>query len=128
MSHRIAVVGTGYVGLTTGAYLAHLGHDVVCADVVPEKVAMLNEGRIPIFEPGLDELVKEGVASGRLTFVLGAAAAAEDAEFVFLCVQTPQSESGAPDLSAVEAVIQEIAHALARASASGTSPREEERE
>jgi UDPglucose 6-dehydrogenase len=116
MSNRIAVVGTGYVGLTTGAYLAHLGHDVVCADVVPEKVAMLNEGRIPIFEPGLDDLVKEGVESGRLTFVLGAAAAAEGAEFVFLCVQTPQGEDGSADMSYVRDAAAEIGPTLARES------------
>ncbi|MEN3273748.1 MAG: UDPglucose 6-dehydrogenase [Actinomycetota bacterium] len=114
MTNRIAVVGTGYVGLTTGAYLAHLGHDVVCADVVPEKVAMLNAGRIPIFEPGLDELVKEGVESGRLTFVLGAATAAEDAEFVFLCVQTPQGEDGSADMSYIRDAAAEIAPALGR--------------
>ena len=71
MTRRIAVIGTGYVGLTTGAYLAHLGHDVICADVVPEKVEMLNRGKLPIYEPGLDELVKEGLDSGRLSFVLG---------------------------------------------------------
>jgi UDPglucose 6-dehydrogenase len=63
---RIAVVGTGYVGLTTGAYLAHLGHTVVCADVVPEKIARLKAGEVPIVEAGLDELVREGLASGGL--------------------------------------------------------------
>jgi len=84
--HRIAVIGTGYVGLTTGAYLAHLGHEVVCADVVAEKVERLNRGDVPILEAGLDELVQEGLAAGRLSFVLGAAAAVEHAEFVFLCV------------------------------------------
>src|SRR5438128_11651540 len=69
---------------------------------------MLNEGRIPIFEPGLDELVKEGVDSGRLTFVLGAAAAAEGAEFVFLCVQTPQGEDGSADLTYIRNAAEEI--------------------
>ncbi len=73
MNHHVAVVGTGYVGLTTGAYLAHLGHDVVCADVLPDKVAMLSRGDVPILEAGLDDLVTEGLASGRLSFVLGAA-------------------------------------------------------
>src|SRR5207248_11537514 len=86
---NIALVGTGYVGLTTGAYLAHLGHRVVCADIVPEKVEMLSRGEIPIFEHGLEELVREGLAAGRLSFVLGAVVAARDAEFVFLCVPTP---------------------------------------
>ena len=73
---KIAVIGTGYVGLTTGAYLAHLGHDVVCADVVEEKVERLQRGEIPILEAGLEELVREGLDGGRLSFVLGAANAA----------------------------------------------------
>lgn len=108
MSARIAVVGTGYVGLTTGAYLAHLGHSVVCADVVPEKVERLRAGDIPIHEAGLDELVREGIDGGRLHFVLGAPAAVTDAEFVFLCLPTPQGEDGSADMSYVEAVATEI--------------------
>jgi UDPglucose 6-dehydrogenase len=105
---RIAVVGTGYVGLTTGAYLAHLGHDVVCADVVPEKVEQLSQGRIPIFEAGLEELVREGLDGHRLSFVLGGAAAVDGAEFVFLCVPTPQGEDGSADMSYVQAAAREI--------------------
>jgi UDPglucose 6-dehydrogenase len=105
---RIAVVGTGYVGLTTGAYLAHLGHEVVCADVVPDKVERLNRGEIPIFETGLEELVREGLDGHRLSFVLGAAPAVEDAEFVFLCVPTPQGEDGSADMSYVQAAAGEI--------------------
>ena len=109
---KIAVVGTGYVGLTTGAYLAHLGHRVVCADVVPEKVERLSRGDLPIFEPGLDELVREGLDGGRLSFVLGAANAAEGAEFVFLCVQTPMGEDGSADMTYVTAAAQEISAGL----------------
>ena len=112
MSRRIAVIGTGYVGLTTGAYLAHLGHEVTCADVVPEKVAMLNRGQIPIYEPGLDDLVKEGVDSGRLSFVLGATNAVADAEFVFLCVQTPQGEDGSADMTYIREAAAEIGPVL----------------
>ena len=104
----IAVIGTGYVGLTTGAYLAHLGHTVVCADVVPEKVEALNRGEVPIHEAGLDEMVAEGIKAGRLTFVLGAVTAASEAEFIFLCLPTPQGEDGSADLSYVEAVAREI--------------------
>ena len=104
----IAVIGTGYVGLTTGAYLAHLGHHVVCADVVPEKVEALSRGEVPIHEAGLDEMVAEGVKAGRLKFVLGAVPAIEDAEFVFLCLPTPQGEDGSADLSYVESVAREI--------------------
>jgi UDPglucose 6-dehydrogenase len=104
----IAIIGTGYVGLTTGAVLAHLGHSVVCADVVPEKVAMLQRGEVPIIEAGLNELVREGLDGGRLSFVLGAANAVVGAEFVFLCVPTPQGEDGSADLSYIRAVAEEI--------------------
>ncbi len=109
---EVAVVGAGYVGLTTASCLAHLGHDVTCADLDEERVRALGKGEVPILEEGLPALVAEGLGSGRLRFVVGAATAARDAEFVFLCVQTPQSESGAADLSAVEAVAREIAPVL----------------
>jgi UDPglucose 6-dehydrogenase len=106
------VIGAGYVGLTTAACLAHLGHEVVCGEVDPDKVARLERGVLPIVESGLQPLVDEGLASGRLRFVVGAATAAAEAEFVFLCVPTPQREDGAADLSFVEAVAREIAPAL----------------
>jgi UDPglucose 6-dehydrogenase len=106
---RIAVVGTGYVGLTTGAYLAHLRHEVVCADVVASKVERLNRGELPIVEEGLGELVIEGLAEQRLSFVLGAANAVPRAEFVFLCLPTPQGADGAADLSFLLAAAGEIA-------------------
>jgi len=109
---KVAVIGTGYVGLTTGAYLAHLGHHVVCADVIEEKVALLQSGRIPILEAGLEELVREGLDGGRLSFVLGAANAVPEAEFVFLCVPTPQAEDGSADLSYIEDAAREIGPAL----------------
>ncbi len=105
---RIAIVGTGYVGLTTGACFAHLGHEVVCADVDPDKVARLSAGEIPIVEHGLDRLVEEGLRSGRLKFVLGAANAVRDCEIAFLCVPTPQGEDGSADLSYIEAAAREI--------------------
>jgi UDPglucose 6-dehydrogenase len=108
----VAVIGAGYVGLTTAACLAHLGHEVTCADVDEERVRALSKGEVPILEEGLPALVAEGLGSGRLRFVVGAATAARRAEFVFLCVPTPQSESGAADLSAVEAVAREIAPVL----------------
>ncbi len=105
---RIAVIGTGYVGLTTGACLASLGHHVVCADVDAEKVKRLCSGEVDILEPGLAELVSEGIAAGRLSFVLGAAAAVEGCEVVFLCVPTPMGVGGVADLSVVESVIEEV--------------------
>jgi UDPglucose 6-dehydrogenase len=105
---RIAVIGAGYVGLTTGACFAHLGHDVVCADVVPEKIDRLNRGEIPIVEAGLENLVADGLRSGRLHFVVGALTAVPDAEFVYLCVPTPQGVDGSADLSYLEAAAEEI--------------------
>ena len=105
---RIAVIGSGYVGLTTGACLASLGHRVVCADVDDAKVARLRAGEVSILEPGLPELVAQGLAAGRLQFVVGAAAAVAEAEVVFLCVPTPMGAGGAADLSAVEAVATEV--------------------
>jgi len=105
---KIAIIGTGYVGLTTGACLSHLGHSVICADVVQEKVDSLSRGEIPILEAGLDELVHEGIAEGRLSFVMGAKNAVADAEFVFLCLPTPQGADGSADLSYIKAAATEI--------------------
>jgi UDPglucose 6-dehydrogenase len=96
---NIAVIGTGFVGTTTGAVLAHLGHNVVCADIFPEKVAMLNRGEVPILEAGLEDLVRAGLDADLLRFVVGEEAAVTDAEFVFLCVQTPQGPDGSADLT-----------------------------
>jgi UDPglucose 6-dehydrogenase len=110
---EIAIIGTGYVGLTTGACFAHLGHTVVCADVVPEKVERLSRGEIPILEAGLEDLVREGLQSGRLRFVVGSAEPAAASEFAYLCVPTPQGLDGSADLSYIEAAAQEIAPVLA---------------
>ncbi len=109
---KIAVIGTGYVGLTTGACFAHMGHHVVCADIDPAKVESLRRGVIPIVELGLQELVEEGIAGGRLTFVLGAAIAAADCEIAFLCVPTPQGDDGSADLSYIEAAARQIGPVL----------------
>ena len=108
----VAVIGAGYVGLTTAACLAHLGHEVVCADIDSERVERLRKGEVPILEDGLPALVAEGLASKRLSFIVGARAAAESAEIVFLCVQTPQGADGAADLSYVEQVARDIAPVL----------------
>jgi UDPglucose 6-dehydrogenase len=112
MALKIAVVGTGYVGLTTGACLAHLGHKVICADIDPEKIASLRNGLIPIVEDGLTELVTQGLASGNLSFVVGSADAVQDCEIAFLCVPTPQGDDGAADLSYVQAASEEISASL----------------
>ncbi|HKN98349.1 MAG TPA: UDP-glucose/GDP-mannose dehydrogenase family protein, partial [Pseudonocardiaceae bacterium] len=109
---RIVVIGTGYVGLTTGACLASLGHRVVCADVDAAKITRLRQGVVDIMEPGLPELVNEGQLAGRLSFVVGARTALhaldDGPEVVFLCVPTPMGVGGQADLSAVESVITEV--------------------
>jgi UDPglucose 6-dehydrogenase len=119
-ARRVAVVGTGYVGLTTGACLASLGHRVSCADVDPDKVERLRRGEVGIREDGLTELVDAGIAAGRLSFVVGAGAALAElaesggaAEVVFLCVPTPMGVGGVADLNAVESVVDEIRTTLA---------------
>src|SRR3954454_372445 len=108
----VAVIGAGYVGLTTAVCLAHLGHRVTCADIDGERVDRLSKGEVPILEDGLPEILAEGLSSRRLSFVLGARNAARVAEFVFLCVPTPQGDDGAADLSFVEEVAREIAPVL----------------
>jgi UDPglucose 6-dehydrogenase len=90
-SIRLGVVGTGYVGLTTGACFAHLGHHVVCGDIDERKIESLRRGRIPIVEEGLEAIVREASDAGRLEFAVGSQAAARDADVVFLCVPTVTS-------------------------------------
>ena len=110
---EIAVIGAGYVGLTTAACFSHLGHEVVCGDIDAERVARLVEADVPIVEEGLEQLVVDGLRHGRLRFVVGAAAAVAGVEFVYLCVPTPQAADGAADLSFVESVAAEIGPLLA---------------
>ncbi|WP_374727356.1 UDP-glucose dehydrogenase family protein [Haloactinomyces albus] len=107
-TRRIVVVGTGYVGLTTGACLASLGHRVVCSDVDAAKIRRLSRASVDILEPGLEELVRDGLDSGRLTFVVASASVVAEAEMVFLCVPTPMGADGGADLAAVESVTREI--------------------
>jgi UDPglucose 6-dehydrogenase len=109
---RLGVVGTGYVGLTTGACFAHLGHRVVCGDIDRRKIDLLNEGHIPIVEAGLEPIVNDARSADRLDFVFGAEAAAVDADIVFLCVPTPQGDDGSADLSYIEQAAHQIAPVL----------------
>jgi UDPglucose 6-dehydrogenase len=109
---KVSVIGTGYVGLTTGACLAHLGHQVICADIDSEKIAKLQDGNIPIVELGLSELVKNGIASGHLSFVVGSAEAVKSCEIAFLCVPTPQGEDGSADLSYIQQAAKDISASL----------------
>jgi UDPglucose 6-dehydrogenase len=110
---NIAVIGAGYVGLVSGAGLAALGHRVKLAERSEERVAALHRGEVPIYEEGLDELLAQGRSSGRLTFHVDNVEAASDAEFVFLCLPTPQGVDGRADLSFVEGVIDELANRVA---------------
>ena len=104
----VAVIGAGYVGLTTAVVLAHLGHQVCCGEIEPDKVKLLSAGTPTIFEEGLEPLLRQGLDSGRLTFVLGAANAVAGSQFVFLCVPTPQHEDGSADVRALSAAAREI--------------------
>jgi UDPglucose 6-dehydrogenase len=109
---KVTIIGTGYVGLVTGTCLAESGNDVVCVDNNPKKIAMLQSGGIPIYEPGLHELVARNTRDGRLTFTTDLAAAVRTARLVFIAVGTPQSEAGDADLTAVFAVADAIGDAL----------------
>ena len=110
---RIAIIGTGYVGLVSGACLSDFGHDVVCVDKDEDKIRALEAGQLPIFEPGLDQLVRRNVAGGRLTFTTDIAAGVSGAEAVFIAVGTPSRRGdGHADLSYVYAAAVDIAAAL----------------
>src|SRR3989338_4289874 len=105
----IAIIGAGYVGLTSAAVLAKLGHTVYAVRKDADKVEMLRRGEVPFYEPGLSELVKEGVASGKLIPTLSYAEAVPPSEVVFICVGTPPLHSGEADLSQVFSAAKEIA-------------------
>ncbi len=105
---KIAVIGTGYVGLTTGTCLAELGNDVICVDVIQEKIDMLNKGKIPIYEPGIEELVLRNKKEGRLEFTTNIKKAIKFAEIIFICVGTPPRPNGEADLIYVENVARTI--------------------
>jgi UDPglucose 6-dehydrogenase len=110
---KIAMIGTGYVGLVSGVCFSDFGHDVVCVDKNPDKIARLQAGEVPIFEPGLEELMAKNVASGRLTFTLDLAEAVAGADAVFIAVGTPTRRGdGHADLTYVMAAAQEIGAAL----------------
>jgi UDPglucose 6-dehydrogenase len=109
---KLSIVGTGYVGLVTGACFAEVGHQVVCVDNDLKKVALLQAGGIPIYEPGLEELVKKNVAAGRLRFTGEIADGVKNSDVVFIAVPTPPRPDGSVDMSFVERVAREIAGAM----------------
>ena len=111
---NICVVGTGYVGLVTGAVFADLGNDVVCVDKDPAKIAALGAGRMPIYEPGLEEMVGRNAGDSRLAFTSDIGVGIRHADVIFIAVGTPPKDSGETDLSQVEAVAAEIGRAMDR--------------
>jgi len=106
--HKIAVIGTGYVGLVGGAGLADFGNQVVCVDRIEEKIEQLKRGEIPFYEPGLAEVVKRNVREGRLSFTTDFAAAVAENDVIFCAVGTPEGDEGRVDLSQVDAVAREV--------------------
>lgn len=109
---NIGIIGSGYVGLVTGACFAHLGHNVLCIDNDLNKIAMLKKGKSPIYEPGLEEILGETIKKGRLKFSLRIEDAIKESEVIFICVNTPPKDNGEADLSYVEGVSRDIAKRL----------------
>jgi UDPglucose 6-dehydrogenase len=109
---KLTIIGTGYVGLVTGTCFAEVGHHVVCVDNDAAKVRVLEAGGIPIYEPGLEELVKKNTAAGRLSFTTSTAQGVEKGDVVFIAVPTPPLADGSVDLSFIEKVAREIAGAM----------------
>jgi UDPglucose 6-dehydrogenase len=111
---NVGIIGAGYVGLVTGACLAHVGHRVVCVDKDEGRVAELEEGRMPIYEPGLEELVVRETGQGRLSFSTDLAGTVHGTDVVFIAVDTPQGDDGSADLSSVGTVARMVGRALAQ--------------
>lgn len=109
---EVCVVGTGYVGLVTGTCLAYLGRSVVCVDIDERKIQMLREGKSPIYEPGLDQLISTGIQRGNLRFSTDLNAAVKESEIIFIAVGTPPLATGKADLSFVKAVAQSVGRAM----------------
>ncbi len=109
---KLTLIGTGYVGLVTGACFAEVGHQVLCVDNDTAKVKLLQSGGIPIYEPGLEELVKKNVAAGRLAFTSSTAEGVQKSEVIFIAVPTPPQADGSVDLSFIERVARDIAAAM----------------
>ena len=109
---HIAIIGTGYVGLVSGSGISDFGHKVICADIAEEKIKVLQAGKMPIYEPGLDELVDRNIKAERLSFSTDVGKTIRGSEVIFIAVSTPQSENGEADISAVKAVAKTIGQNL----------------
>jgi UDPglucose 6-dehydrogenase len=105
---KITVVGTGYVGLVTGTCLSETGNDVICADINEKKITDLNNSIIPIYEPGLEELIRRNKKEGRLSFSTNVKESIEKSLIIFISVDTPSQEDGSPNMTRVEKVAQDI--------------------
>ena len=105
---KIAVIGTGYVGLVTGACLSDYGNDVYCVDIAEDKIEKLKSGSMPIYEPGLSDMVKNNYEMGRLKFTINMKEALQHTDICFIAVGTPMGEDGSADLQYVLAVAKEI--------------------
>lgn len=112
MSSKITIIGTGYVGLVTGACFAAVGHKVICVDCDEKKVELLRDGGIPIYEPGLEEMVRTNVAEGRLSFTSSTQEGVEKSDIIFIAVPTPPQPDGGVDLTFIERVAREIAASM----------------
>jgi UDPglucose 6-dehydrogenase len=108
----IAVVGTGYVGLSTGVGLAELGHEVTCVDIDANKISILNSGRTPIAEAGMDDAIERNLASKNISFSVDVQGSVRTADFVFLCLPTPQADDGSADMSFIFSACQSISSSL----------------
>ncbi|HQO18711.1 MAG TPA: 2-dehydropantoate 2-reductase N-terminal domain-containing protein, partial [Candidatus Cloacimonas sp.] len=106
---KIAVIGSGYVGLTTGACFAEMGNTVISVDKDENKIKLLNEGKVPIYEPGLEEMILRNMAARRLSFTLDIQQAVTESQIIFIAVGTPPGEDGSADLQYVIAAAEEIA-------------------
>jgi UDPglucose 6-dehydrogenase len=109
---KVCMIGTGYVGLVSGTCFAEIGHDVICVDNDEKKIEILNKGGLPIYEPGLEELIAKNVKAGRLRFTTSIREGVENSLFLFIAVGTPPKEDGEPDLSQIEQVAEEIGDAM----------------
>src|SRR5690606_31101173 len=123
LNMRITMVGTGYVGLVTGTCLASTGNEVTCLDVDQEKISLLNQGISPIYEPGLEEMIRRNIKAGRLHFTTDKQIAYQQAEVIFICVGTPSDANGHADLRYVLAAARDIGQAIEAApGATGGAP------
>ena len=108
----LSIIGSGYVGLVTGACFADVGHNVICVDNDPRKVESLRQGKVPIYEPGLEEIIHRNVSAQRLRFTGSIKEGVDGGQVIFIAVPTPQDADGSVDLSFIERVAREIAGVL----------------